>query len=203
MATQATPKKDIYLARMAYPSLMRPKTSTFNGVTKTQYEGVLLLPKDQPAQVEALRVAIRAAFAAKFGAEAKLSKDKQPMKDGDEPTTEDAGDKGKYPGYFYANVSAYATDMAGAPIPGPVMKHSDGSVMTDPTAFKSGDWAYVAATPRAYAFDNSKGVSLKIIGLRMVKKGDPIGGGSADKADALDALDALEIETAAPGEDDF
>lgn len=174
--------------RVAYPHLMKPRTSTFNGVEKTRYEATILAPKDKPDQVEKLRAAIRAAFAAKFGTEAKLSKDKQPLKDGDAPTTEDGDDKGKFPGFFYANVNAFPDNP-------PVLKHADGSLMTDPAAFKSGDWAYVALKPRAYTFESSKGVALDILGLRMVKKGDPIGGsGAADKAAAADALDALEIE---------
>ena len=200
MATQATPTPSASPLHgplvVAYPHLLTPRTTTFDGKTKTRFEATILVPKDKPDQVEKLKAAIRSAFVSKFGSEAKLAKDKQPMKDGDAPTTEDGDDKGKYPGFFYANVNAFEDNP-------PVLKHSDGSLITDPAGFKSGDWAYVALKARAYTYENTKGVALDILGLRKYKNGEPIGGnGAAEKAAAADALDALVIEAAA-GDDEF
>lgn len=199
MATQATPTTSPLHGPLivAYPHFLTPRTTTMDGKTRTRFEGTILIPKDKPEMVEKLKAAIRAAFVTKFGSEAKLAKDKQPMKDGDAPTTEDGDDKGKFPGFFYANVNAFEDNP-------PVLKHADGSLITDPAGFRSGDWAYVALKPRAYTFENTKGVALDILGLRKFKTGEPIGGnGAAEKAAAADALDALVIESAAPGEDDF
>lgn len=186
--TPAAPAGSLLLGPLvvAYPHLLKPRTSTFNGVEKTRFEATILIPKDQPELVERARVGIRSAFAQKFGTEAKLSKDKQPLKDGDAPTTEDGDDKGKYPGFFYANVNAFPDNP-------PQLRHADKTAMTDPNAFKSGDWAYVALKPRAYAFESNKGVALDILGLRMVKKGTPIGGGHIDPDEVSDALDGLDI----------
>ena len=73
---------------------------------------------------------------AKFGDQVKLSKDKQPLKDGDASVTDDDADAGKYPGYFYANVKGWPDNP-------PQLKHADKSPITDPGALTSGDWVYL------------------------------------------------------------
>ena len=113
--------------RVAYPHLLKARTSVFNGVEKTRFEATILIPKDQPGEVDKARAAIKAAFVHKFGSEAKLAKDKQPLKDGDASTTDDGDDAGKYPGYFYANVNAFPDNP-------PQLRHADKSVLTDPGA---------------------------------------------------------------------
>lgn len=182
--------------RVAYPHLLKPRTSNFNGVEKTRFEATILIPKDQPDQIEKARAAIRAAFVQKFGSEVKLAKDKQPLKDGDASTTDDGDDAGKYPGYYYANVNAFPDNP-------PQLRHADKSVLTDPGAMKSGDWIYAVVKPRAYAFENTKGVAFDILGARMVRKGDPIGSGTVDKGAVLDALDGLDIEVETADDEAF
>lgn len=182
--------------RVAYPHLLKPRTSNFNGVEKTRFEATILIPKDQPDQVEKAKAAIRAAFVQKFGSEVKLAKDKQPLKDGDASTTDDGDDAGKYPGYFYANVNAFPDNP-------PQLRHADKSVLTDPGAMKSGDWIYALVKPRAYAFENTKGVAFDILGARMVRKGEPIGSGTVDKGAVCDALDDLDIEVETADDEAF
>ena len=41
--------------RVAYPHLMRPRTSVINGREETRYEAVMLVPKDAPELVEKVR----------------------------------------------------------------------------------------------------------------------------------------------------
>lgn len=113
-----------------------------------------------------------------------------PLKDGDASVTDDDGDAGKYPGYFYANVKGWPDNP-------PQLKHADKSPITDPGAMTSGDWVYMLVKPRAYAFEATKGVALDILGARLIKKGDAIGAGGVNKAAVADALDALEIEAEA------
>lgn len=173
--------------RVAYPHLLKPRTSVINGREETRYEAVMLVPKDAPELVEKVRAAIRTAFVAKFGDQVKLAKDKQPLKDGDASVTDDEADAGKYPGYFYANVKGWPDNP-------PQLKHADKSPITDPGALTSGDWVYMLVKPRAYAFEATKGVALDILGARLIKKGDPIGTGGVNKVAVADALDALEIE---------
>lgn len=182
--------------RVAYPHLLKPRTSNFNGVEKTRYEATILIPKDQPDQIEKARAAIRAAFVQKFGTEVKLAKDKQPLKDGDASTTDDGDDAGKYPSYYYANVNAFPDNP-------PQLRHADKSVLTDPGAMKSGDWIYAVLKPRAYAFENTKGVAFDILGARMVRKGDPIGSGTVDKGAVLEALDGLDIDVETADDEAF
>lgn len=113
--------------RVAYPHLLKPRTSVINGREETRYEAVMLVPKDAPELIEKVRAAIRTAFVAKFGDQVKLAKDKQPLKDGDASVTDDEADAGKYPGYFYANVKGWPDNP-------PQLKHADKSPITDPVA---------------------------------------------------------------------
>lgn len=182
--------------RVAYPYLLKPRTSTYDGKESTRYEATILIPKDAPQIVEQVRTAVRQAFAQKFGDQVKLAKDKAPLRDGDESTTEDGDDAGKYPGYFYANVKAWPDNP-------PQLRHADKSPITDPGAMTSGDWIYALVKARAYAFENTKGVALDILGARLVKKGDPIGSGGVNKAAVADALDALEIEVETDDDEAF
>jgi hypothetical protein len=48
--------------RVAYPHLMKPRTSVINGREDTRYEAVLLIPKEAPDLVEKVRAAIKTAF---------------------------------------------------------------------------------------------------------------------------------------------
>lgn len=182
--------------RIAFPWLSKVRPNKPGDTKIEKYGAVVLIPKTETALVERARAAIKAAFLSKFGDAAKLSKDKQPMKDGDAPEFEDDDAPGKFPGYMYFNVGAY-------PEHPPVLKHADKSPMTNPAALSSGDWAYVSVKARAYAFENTKGVSFDILGLRMVKKGDPIvGSGGVVKAEVESALDSLDIPVDAMGDDD-
>lgn len=186
--TPAAPAGSILLGPViiAYPHLIKPRTSTYDGKERTRYEGTLLFPKSSPELIEQARAAIRAAFVAKFGDQVKLAKDKQPLKDGDASVTEDGDDGGKYPGYYFANVNAWPDNP-------PQLRHADKTPITDPAAMTSGDWIYALIKPRAYAFENTKGVAFDILGARLIKKGDPIGSGGVNKAAVADALDALDI----------
>jgi len=174
--------------RVAYPHLLKPRTCVINGKEETRFEAVLLIPKESTAIIDKTRAAIKTAFVTKFGEQAKLPKDKQPLKDGDASVTDDEDDAGKYPGYFYANVKAWPDNP-------PQLRHADKSPITDPGAMTSGDWVYVLVKPRAYAFESTKGVALDILGARLIKKGEPIGANGVSKAAVADALDALDIET--------
>jgi hypothetical protein len=176
--------------RIAYPHLLKPRTSIINGKEETRFEAVMLIPKESADLVEKVRAAIKTAFAAKFGDQVKLAKDKQPLKDGDASVTDDDADAGKYPGYFFANVKGWPDNP-------PQLKHADKSPITDPGTMTSGDWVYMLVKPRAYAFEATKGVALDILGARLIKKGDAIGAGGVNKAAVADALDALEIEAEA------
>ena len=68
---------------------------------------------------------------------------------------------------------------------------------------KSGDWIYALVKPRAYAFENTKGVAFDILGARMVRKGEPIGSGTVDKGAVCDALDDLDIEVETADDEAF
>lgn len=200
--TTATPTKPTALGgpftlgpvRVAWPHLLTPKTRTNDqGKTTSKFEAVILIDKKDVALVDTVRANIKASFAAKFGSEAKLVKDKQPLRDGDESVTADGDDAGKYPGYFYFNVGAWADNP-------PILKHADKTPITSPGAMSSGDFIFASLKPRAYAFENTKGVAIDILGARLVKKGDPIGGGAVDKSAVANALDEIEIEVAADDE---
>jgi hypothetical protein len=186
----------LYPVRIGYPYIFKARKSVINGQAKEKFEAVLLIDKKDAALVEQTRAAIKAAFVNKFGSEVKLAKDKQPLKDGDASTTEDESDSGKYPGYFYANVSAFPDNP-------PQIKNADKTPATDPASIKSGDFVIMSLKPRAYAFENTKGVSLDLLGVRKIKSGDPIGSAGTNKAAVADALDAIDVEVSEVDADEF
>jgi hypothetical protein len=186
----------LHPVRIAYPHLTKPRTTVFNGIEKTRFEAVLLIPKSDAALVETLKAGIRAAFAKKFGTEAKVAKDKQPIKDGDASPTDDDADPGRYPGYFYANLNAF-------PDSPPRVLGMDKLPITDPFALGSGDWCHVVVKPRAYSFESSKGVALDVLRVRLIKKGDPIGSGGRLADSTLDALDDVEVIVTSSDDEDF
>jgi hypothetical protein len=181
-----------------YPNLVKARKSTLGG--EDRFSATVTFEKTNTEEEARVRAAIRQAFAAKFGSDAKLQRDKQPLRDGDVPTTEDPDDHGKYPGCLSMPVSAYTDNP-------PVVKNIDGSLMTDPKAMRSGDWIYVVVKPRAYGFENSRGVAMDILGARLVKKGvppKPSGAASraakAAKAAVGELLDSLDIPADAADE---
>ena len=153
-------------ARMCYAHLIEPRASAEGAEPK--YSVVLLIPKTDTAQIEAIKAAAKAAKEAKFGA-TPVKGLRHPLRDGDE-TDEDGNHlKGEeFRNHYFISASSKRQP--------PISIVSGGSVVKAPNELIVSGF-YCNADVRFYGYDvsGSKGVSAGLNAVLITKRGEPLG----------------------------
>lgn len=165
------------VVRLSYEHIWEPSAAP--GSTEKKYSGSLIISKDDPKTLKAIRDAVNAAK--EIGKDKKWGgkippKLKLPLRDGDEDRPEDEA----YQNSFFVNANNKTK-------PGIVNKNIE--PILDQSEVYSG--CYVRASLTFYAFDSngSKGVACSLNHIMKVKDGDALGGRTSAENDFAEVAD--------------
>jgi hypothetical protein len=169
-AKTQTPTIVVGPGRLSFPNLLEPKV---NDDGASRFETTLLLPPD--TDVSKLKKALEAVAIETFG-----PKDKWPrgMRTPDD-VIRDCSEKnfaGYEEGWSFIAAALPGTDRNGKARPGPQILDAMKQEVTNASEVYAGRWAKLALRP--YAYNNkSKGVTLALVAVQLLKHDDRLGGG--------------------------
>ncbi|QGZ15869.1 nucleic acid-binding protein [Elizabethkingia phage TCUEAP1] len=161
------------LVRFSYPNLFEPKAQAATP-DKPQYSVTLLIPKTDTETLNAIKLAMAESIKDKWG-DKKPASIKNPLRDGDLEKPDSEG----YAGHYFINCKSPANRR-------PQVVGKGNIPIIDPDELHAGDYGLAAFTTFAYG-DPSKGipngVSAGIDSIKLIKKGEKLGGSTANAAD--------------------
>ena len=177
-------KRRVY-CKLCFANIWEPKS--ING-SEEKYSVSCLIPKEDTATLDSIRVAIDAALeiakVKKWGGKIP-PKYKYPLRDGDDERPDDP----VYAGHMYFNASSKDA---------PQIVDRRVQPILDPMECGSGDFCNVTVNFYGFAASGNKGIAAGLQNIQLVKHGERLSGKSAASSD----FDVLEDEDEDIGGDD-
>jgi len=157
-------------ARFAYVHLLEPRAAAEGAEAK--YSVTLIIPKSDEATITAIKAAMKAAVAKKFGDKPPKGL-RNPLRDGDEKDN----DSGEYLKGEEFNGNLYISASSKKPV-----RAFAGKARLPATEEHLQSGNYGAAELNFYGYDaaGNRGVAAGLNGVWVTRKGEPLGAGSTD-----------------------
>lgn len=189
MSTSITIKN----VRLAYMHLIEPRAAADGAEPK--YSVTVIVPKNDKANLDAIREATKTAREARWGAKPPPNL-RSPVRDGDEKDADGNFVRGEeFRNAYYMNVASKK------PVDVKIMMGGK-LVNCPPEHMVSGYYGSVMANLYAYEAVGNKGVSAGLNGLTITKRGEPLGR-RLDWEQAMEGAEDFGASPAAAGMEDF
>jgi hypothetical protein len=152
--------------RASYVNVFAPRLNELSD--KLEYSMMILIPKTDQVTIDKIRAACKVAAHKKWGAKIDVRL-RNPLRDGDDPAALPQGGSNipsTYAGHYFANIKSPTK---------PGIVNAQLHAVTDDKEFVSGDYCRVSLNAYAYANKVNNGVSLGLVNIQVLRKGEPLG----------------------------
>jgi len=179
MPNRATEITTIKPVRISYPHLLTPRKN--DDGTPGKYGAMLLIPKENTADIKAINDAVEAARKEGVANGIRNAKSFQsPLRDGDgqKPRGGNYGDECK--GCYVLNTSSKRQ---------PILVNQKRQPIVDPNEIYPGIWANVAINFACFSMQANSGISCYLNGVQKVRDDEPLGGYVARAEDMFTVME--------------